>query len=219
MNYFNSLAAALLGLALCIPASAKDHDLAAELSKKNDGNAACKIWYTADLSHLTIHGYDFTMKWLDKEAVKNYPSLCFTLDKTKAQFTLAITTSPLATTQGVGTRTQLQTSNSTTNLNGSVSGDVNGTANSGASNTTYNGTYNGNYSGTANTTTTTAVQVPYTYTVNTQMIYGYTNGNACGSVYWSFNTGTGLVGGMVQKGSNNHHIRELFEHCFDSMLR
>jgi len=154
-----------------------------------------------------------------KDAVKNYPSLCFTLDKTKAHFTLAVTTTSVVTTQGVGTRTQAQTSTSTTNVNGSVGGNVNGTANSGTSNTTYDGTYNGNYNGTANTTTTTKVQVPYTYTVSTQMIYGYTNGNACGSVSWSFNSGTGLVGGMVQKGSNNRQIRELFEHCFDSMLR
>lgn len=200
MKLVKLIGAAVLGLALCAPATAKD--VMAELSRKNANNPKCKIYFTADVSHLSIHGQDFTMKWLEKDGAKKFPSLCFTLDASKATMTFAITTSRLASNEHVGTQTETQTSTSTTDVNGTYSGDVNGT-----------------YSGSANTTTTSQVPVQYTYTVRSQVVYGYVNGEQVGSVPWSFNDGTGLAGALVQNSANNHHIHRLFERMMEVMSR
>jgi hypothetical protein len=98
-------------------------------------------------------------------------------------------------------RTETQTSNSTTQVDGTYSGDVNGT-----------------YTGSGNTTTTSQVNVPYAYTVRSQMIYGYVNGKQVGSVPWSFNDGTGL-GGACSEKCHNHHIHRLFEMMMEVMSR
>jgi len=192
--------AAVIGLVLCASAMAKD--IMAELSTKNANNPKCKVYFTVDVSHLTVHGQDFTMKWLDKDGAKKFASLCFTLDASKATKTFAVTASPLASSQQVGTRTETQTSNSTTQVDGTYSGDVNGT-----------------YTGSGNTTTTSQVNVPYAYTVRSQMIYGYVNGEQVGSVPWSFSDGTGLGGALVQKSAKNHRIHRLFEMMMEVMSR
>jgi hypothetical protein len=205
---WTSIAASFLGLALAAPAMAKDRVV--ELSDRNDNNPACRVYFTADLSRLNMHGQDFTMKWLESEGAKKWPSLCFTLNPMKASQTFVVTTSRLRTVQQVGVRTQTQTSTSTTNEDGTVNATVTGDVNANVS---------GNYSGTANTTTTSEVAVPYTYNVSSQMVYGYVGGQLVSSIPWSFNDGTGLVGGLTQKGMNNHHVHQLFEHMMNFMNR
>lgn len=83
--------AAVVALVLCAPAMAKD--IMAELSTKNANNPKCKIYFTVDVSHLTVHGQDFTMKWLEKDGARKFASLCFTLDASKATKTFAVTAS------------------------------------------------------------------------------------------------------------------------------
>jgi hypothetical protein len=87
-----------------------------ELSLEKSGSRQSgNTLYTLDVTALNMHGQDIVYNWLAKDGAKKFSALCYTPDRTKAQYTLRLDKTPPITAEHTGVRTVVNTDNGTTN--------------------------------------------------------------------------------------------------------
>ena len=187
-----------LGLALCLTSFARDSSSRAkEMSDKSEKNSACQFYYTVEFKgYVTEHGRNMALKWFAKSGAKDYPAVCFTVTP-KATYVITLSGGEEAQSFRIGAKNVTSTNSSP--LSGTVTDTQTGQV------VTIRG----------DITTTTTSTVPVVTETDSQVVYGYVNGDSCGTTQWSATNGAGLGVVLIEKGINDRLLHKLFNSCLE----